>query len=218
MKMRIKFAVPCICLCLCFNSVFTLVSHWIPTSRASLLIQYNVFISPDVYIRVVAIIPLDWYQVSPAPPTDTPPPHLPTFPYFALLRLSFSFHQRQWPVYPAVLGKCQVLSAPSPHPFTQKLPGLVAWYPSCSLCICAHSMVQLPLWDRVPRPTCIQCSLQGLTQAGGHVFGHLFWSYWRALKSLLSEQAGGLNQGLWSPGLTFHTVKHPPNIPFTCLM
>lgn len=34
----------------------------------------------------------------------------PLSPSFALLRRSFSFQQRQWPVYPAVLSKCQVLS------------------------------------------------------------------------------------------------------------
>lgn len=50
---------------------------------------------------MLAIISLDWYQVV---------WHHPLSPPFALLRRSFSFQQRQWYVYPAVLSKCQVLS------------------------------------------------------------------------------------------------------------
>lgn len=55
----------------------------------------------DIHFRGLAIISLDWYRVV---------WHYPLSPSFALLRLSFSFQQRQWPFYPAVLSKCQVLS------------------------------------------------------------------------------------------------------------
>lgn len=55
----------------------------------------------DLHFRGLAIISLDWYRVVWQYPLSSS---------FALLRQSFSFQQRQWPFYPAVLSKCQVLS------------------------------------------------------------------------------------------------------------
>lgn len=81
---------------------FTLfVSLGFPRSRKTFINGVKSLDIPDIHIRALAIISLDWYQVV---------WHHPLSPPFALLRQSFSFQQRQWPVYPAVLSKCQVLS------------------------------------------------------------------------------------------------------------